>query len=79
MYTYKIRSYCLKCRKDTENINPRVSNNSNDRSIILSKYAVCGSKKLRFIKHHEAKGVVSNLGLKTPLLRKVPILGDILF
>ena len=79
MYTYKIRSYCLKCRKDTENINPRVSNNSNSTSMILSKCAVCGSKKLRFIKHHEAKEVVSNLSLKTPLLRKVPILGDILF
>ena len=76
MCTYKIRSYCLKSSKDTENINPRVSNNSNSTSMILSKCAVCGSKKLRFIKHHEAKGVVS---LKTPLLRKVPILGDILF
>ena len=28
---YKIKSYCLKCRKDTENINPRVSNTSNGR------------------------------------------------
>ena len=73
-----MRSYCLKCRKDTENINPRVSNTSNSRTMILSKCAICGSKKSRFIKNQEAKGLLSNLGLKTPL-SNVPVLGDILF
>ena len=75
---YKMKSYCLKCRKDTENINPRVSNTSNGRKTILSKCAICGSKKSIFIKNQEAKGLLSILGLKTPL-SKVPILGDILF
>ena len=70
--------YCLKCRKDTENINPRVSKTSNNRTMILSKCAKCGSKKSRFIKNQEAKGLLSNLGIRTPL-SKVPILGDILF
>ena len=46
--------------------------------MILSKCATCGSKKPRFIKNQEAKGLLSNLGLKT-LLSKVPILGEILF
>ena len=46
--------------------------------MVLSKCVVCGSKKLRFIKNQEAKGLLSNLGVKT-LLSKVPILGDILF
>ena len=73
-----MKSYCLKCRKDTENINPRVSNTSNGRTMILSKCAICGSKKSRFIKNQEAKGLLSNLGLRTPS-GKVPILGDILF
>ena len=73
-----MKSYCLKCRKDTENINPRVSNTSNGRTMVLSKCAICGSKKSRFIKNQEAKGLLSNLGLKTPL-RKLPVLGDILF
>ena len=73
-----MKSYCLKCRKDTENINPRVSNTSNSRSMILSKCAICGSKKTRFIKNQEAKGLLSNLGLRTPL-SKVPVLDDILF
>ena len=73
-----MKSYCLKCRKDTENIDSRVSNTSNGRTMILSKCAICGSKKSRFIKNQEAKGLLSNLGIKTPL-SKVPILGDILF
>ena len=73
-----MKSYCLKCRKDTENINPRVSNTSNGRTVLLSKCAKCESKKSRFIKNQEAKGLLSNLGIKIPL-SKVPILGDILF
>ena len=76
--TYKIESYCLKCKKNIENIDPEVSSTSNGRVMILSKYAICGSKKSRFIKHQEAKGLSSKLGIKTPL-RKIPILGDILF
>ena len=73
-----MKSYCLKCRKDTENINPRVSNTSNGRTMILSKFSICGSKRSRFIKNEEAKGLLNNLGSRTPL-SKVPILGDILF
>ena len=46
--------------------------------MILSKCAICSSKKSRFIKDQEAKGLLSNLGVRTPL-SKVPILGDILF
>ena len=72
-----MKSYCLKRRKDTENINPRVSNTINSRTMILSKCAICGSKKSRFIKNQEAKGLLSNLGLRTPL-SKVPVLGNIL-
>ena len=73
-----MKSYCLKCRKDTENINPEVSSSRNGRTMILSKCAICVSKKSRFIKNQEAKGLLSKLGIKTPL-SKVPILGDILF
>ena len=73
-----MKSFCLKCRKDTENINPKVSNTSNGKAMILSKCAKCGSKKSRFIKNQEVKGLLSNLGLRTQL-SKVRILGDILF
>ena len=78
MSNIKMKSYCLKCKKDAENINVKVSNTSNNRIIVLSKCAICGSKKSRFIKTQEAEGLLSNLGIKTPL-SKVPILGDILF
>ena len=50
-----MKSYHLKCRKDTENINPRVSNTSNGKTMISSKCAIYDSKKLRFIKNQEAK------------------------
>ena len=46
--------------------------------MILSKCAKCGSEKSRFIKNQEAKGLLSNLGIRTPL-SKVPTLDDILF
>ena len=75
---YKMESYCLKCKKNTENIDPEVSSTSNGRVMILSKCAICGSKKSRFIKNQEAKGLSSKLGIRTPL-SKVPILSDILF
>ena len=73
-----MKSYCLKCRKDTENINLKVSNTSNGRTMILSKCVICGSRKCRIIKNQEAKGLLTNLGIRTPL-SKVPLLGDILF
>ena len=73
-----MKSYCLKCRKNTESINPRVSKTSNGRTMLLSKCAIWDSKKSRFIKNQEAKGLLSNLGIRAPL-SKVPIVGDILF
>ena len=73
-----MKFYSLKCRKDNENINSRVWNTSSGRTMILSKCAICGSKKSRFIKNQEAKGLLSNLGIRTPL-RKVSLLGGILF
>ena len=73
-----MKSYCLKCKKDTENINLRVLNTNNCRKTSTSKCAICGSKKSRFIKSLEVKGLLSNLGVRTPL-SKVTILGDISF
>ena len=73
-----MESYCLKCKKNTRNIDPKISNSNNGRAMVLSKCAICGSKKSRFIKNQKAKGLLTNLGIKTQL-SKVPILGDILF
>ena len=62
-----MKSYCLKCRKNIENINSRVLKTSNDRAMVLSKCAICDSKKTRFMKKQEAKGLLSKLGFRTPL------------
>ena len=50
-----MKSYCSKCRKDTGNINPKISKINDNRIMVLSKCALCGSKKSRFIKNQEAK------------------------
>ena len=73
-----MESYCVRCKKYTKNINSRVSNTSNGKTMILSKCSICGSKNSKFLKNQEANGLLSSLGLKTPL-SKVPLLGDILF
>ena len=64
--------------KNTENIDPEISSTSNGKAMILSKCAICGSRKSRFVKNQEAKGLFSKLGIRTTL-SKVLILGDTLF
>ena len=60
-------TYCVKCRKDTENIDPKKAARKNNGLVMHSKCPVCGIKKSRFVKEQEAKGLFSNLGIKTPL------------
>ena len=50
----------------TKSINSVNSITSNGRTMILSKCAICGAKKSRFIKKQEAKVLLSNLGIRTP-------------
>ena len=59
-------SYCLKYKRNTESVNPKVLKTANGKAIILSKCAICGSKKSKFIKEQVAKGLLSNLVLRTP-------------
>ena len=68
-----MNTYCVKCRKDTENIGPKILRTKNNRLVMQAKCSVCGIKKSRFIKKQEAKGLLSNLGIKTPL-SKIPSL-----
>ena len=70
-------TYCLRCKKNTKSINSRALNIKN-RIMLLSKCAVWGSKKSKFIKYQEAKRLLISLGIKT-LLNKIPLLGDIVF
>ena len=73
----KKETYCLVCRKHTKNINPKIVRNRQNRSMIQLNCAICSSKKSRFIKEQQAMGILSNLGIKTPL-SKVPLLNILL-
>ena len=68
----------LKCKKNTETINPRVLKISIGKTMVLSKCTICGSKKSKFIKKQGVSGILSSVGIRTPL-SKVPVLGDMFF
>ena len=72
-----MNTYCVKCRKDTENIDPKIARTKNNRLVMQSKCLVCGIKKSRFVKEQESKGLLSNLGIRTPL-SKIPLLNVLL-
>ena len=67
-------SYCLKSRKNTESKNPKVVKTKNGRIMLLSKCTVHNSEKWKFIKEQESRGLLSSLGMKTPL-SKIPLIG----
>ena len=72
-----MKTYCLKCRTNTDNIDPKMFRTKNNRLLMQSKCSVCKNKKSRFVKEQEAKGLLSNLGIRTPL-SKIPLL-NVLF
>ena len=72
-----MKTYCLKCKKDTENIDSKIVRTKNNRIIMQSKCSDCKNKKSRFVKEQEAKDLLGNLGIKTPL-SKIPLL-NVLF
>ena len=57
-----MKAYRVKCRKDTENIDPKMVRTKDNRLIMQSKCPVCGIKKTRFVKEQGAKDLLSNLG-----------------
>ena len=63
---------------NTENITPRVSKTSDGKTMLLSKFTICGCKKSRLVKNQEVNGLLSSLGFKLPL-GEILLLGDILF
>ena len=68
-----METYCVKCRKNTKNLNSKIFKTKNGRLIMKSKCADCGIKKSRSVKEQEAKGLLSNIEIKTPL-SKIPLL-----
>ena len=72
-----MKTYCTVCKKDTKNKNPKVFKTKNERLISKSVCSVCNNKKSRCISKNEESGLLSSLGIKTPL-SKIPGL-NILF
>ena len=67
-----MNAYCLKCKTNTSNIDPKMFKAKNNRLLMQSKCSVCGTKKSRFVKKQDAKGLLTNLGIQTPL-SKIPL------
>ena len=72
-----MKTCCVKCRKNTEKLNSKIFKTKNGRLIMQSKCTECWFEKSRVVKEQEAKGLLSNLGNKTPL-SKIPLL-NVLF
>ena len=71
-------TYCLKCKRNTKNIDAKMIKTKNGRVILSSKCVACGNKKSRFITEQEASGILSSVGIRSHL-SKIPLLGDVFF
>ena len=72
-----MKTYCVRCRKDTNNINPKIFKTKNNRLLMQSTCSDCKNKKSRFVKEQDPKGLLSYLGIRTPF-SKTPLL-NVLF
>ena len=72
-----MKTYCVKCKTNTNNIDSKIFRTKNNRLLMQSKCSNCKNKKSRFVKEQEAKGLLSDLGINTPL-SKIPLL-NVLF
>ena len=72
-----MKTHCLKCKTNTDTIDHKMFRTKNNRLLMQLKCSVCKNKKSTFKKEREAKGLLSNLGIKTPL-SKIPLL-NVLF
>ena len=61
-----MKTYCVKCRKDTDNIDSKIYRTKNNRLLMQSKCSVCKNKNSQFVKEQDAKGLLSNLGMNAP-------------
>ena len=62
-----MKTYCVKCRTNTENIDPKIFRTKDNRLLMQSQCTDCRNKKSRFVKKQDAIGLLSNLGIKTPI------------
>ena len=69
-------TYCAKCKKDTDNIDPKMFRTKNNRLLMQSKCSVSRNKKSRFVKQQEAKTLLSKLGINTAF-SPIPLLNGL--
>ena len=62
-----MKTYCIVCKKDTENKNPKIFRTKNEKLILKLTCSVCNNKKSRFISKNQGSGLLSSLGIRTPL------------
>ena len=72
-----MKTYCLKCKTNTDNIDLKMFRTKNNTLLMQSKCSACRTKKSRFVKEQDTKGLLSNLGIKIPV-SKIPLL-NVLF
>ena len=64
-------SYCLKCKKQTKNLNSKGFVTKNKKYLVKSLCNICKSKKTKFVSKQQAEGFLSNLFSKIPILNKI--------
>ena len=62
-----MKTYCFVCKLNTDNVNSKMIKTKNGKLQLKSQCSVCGNKKSRFAREQEAKGLLSSLGIRTPL------------
>ena len=72
-----MKTYCVKCKTNTENINPKIFKTKNNKLLMQSQCTNCKNKKSRFVKERDAKGLLSNLGINT-LFSTIPLMNVLL-
>ena len=69
-----MNTYCLSCKKDTKNIDPKVIKTKNNRKMILSRCSICNNKKSTFIS--QGSGIFDSLIYNTRQNRMKDALGN---
>ena len=68
-----MKTYCIVCKKDTENKNLKVFKTKDVQTILKSVCLLHNNKKSRFVSKTEGFALLSSLGIRTPL-SKIPLL-----
>ena len=63
-----MKTYCLKCKTNTDYIDPKMFRTKNNRLFMQSKCSACKNKKSQFLNEQEPKFLLSQLGIKTNVL-----------